>query len=88
MVISSWVTDAGTRKSMQGNRSRDTSPEVEIRKALHAMGLRLRVQYRPIPGLRHAADLAFTRYKLLVYMGGCFWHKCPVHYREPKSNAE
>ncbi|MCK8609312.1 very short patch repair endonuclease [Agromyces sp. C10] len=72
---------------MQGNRGRDTSTEMRVRKALFASGYRYRVNYRPLPSLRRTADIAFTRAKLAVFIDGCFWHGCPLHFTQPKANA-
>lgn len=52
------------------------------------MGLRYRVAARPLPGFRRTADLVFTRVKLAVFVDGCFWHGCPEHYTQTKTNAE
>lgn len=71
---------------MQANKGRDTKPELKLRSALHARGYRFRVNYRPVAGLRRTADIAFTRWKLAVFVDGCFWHGCPQHGTWPKSN--
>ncbi|MFF5442770.1 very short patch repair endonuclease [Streptomyces achromogenes] len=72
--------------SKQG--SRDTAPEVAVRKLLHAMGLRYRVNF-PVPGMpRRTIDIAFSRAKIAVFLDGCFWHGCPQHATHPKSNSE
>jgi DNA mismatch endonuclease, patch repair protein len=73
---------------MQGNRSRDTRPEVAVRSAVHALGLRYRVSARPIPGLRRTADLVFRPLRIAVFVDGCFWHGCPVHFAAPSTNAD
>jgi DNA mismatch endonuclease (patch repair protein) len=65
---------------------RDTAPEVELRRELHRRGLRFRVAYRPVEGLRSTADIAFTRAHVAVYVDGCFWHSCPEHGTMPASN--
>lgn len=72
---------------MQANRGRDTKPEMAVRRAAHAAGLRFRVDYRPIPELNRRADLVFTRAKVAVFVDGCFWHGCPIHHTVAKSNA-
>lgn len=72
---------------MQGNRSRDTKPELAVRRILHAKGLRYRVSFRPLPTLRRTADIVFTRSRVAVFIDGCFWHGCPQHYRAPGSNV-
>lgn len=72
---------------MQANRSRDTAPELALRRALHALGLRYRVCARPIPEVRRTADLVFRPARVAVEVRGCFWHGCPEHYRAPSSNV-
>ena len=76
----------GVRHSMQGNRSRDTKPELAVRSILHARGLRYRVNYKPLSGVRHTADIVFPRARVAVFVDGCWWHRCPEHYKQPKSN--
>ncbi|MFJ8271898.1 very short patch repair endonuclease [Streptomyces sp. NPDC094154] len=87
-VKGSWATSAGTRASMRSNRGRDTKPERRLRSALHKQGLRYRVSVRPVPTLRRTADLLFTRYKVAVFVDGCYWHGCPVHGSMPSSNRD
>ncbi|MEJ2855029.1 MULTISPECIES: very short patch repair endonuclease [unclassified Saccharothrix] len=87
MADPSWATSSATRRSMQANRSRDTKPELQLRRALHAMGLRYRVCARPLPGVRRTVDIAFPSAKLAVEVRGCFWHGCPQHYRAPAANG-
>jgi DNA mismatch endonuclease (patch repair protein) len=83
----SWASSPAVRRVMQGNRSRDTLPEIAVRSAVHAMGLRYRVSARPIKEVRRTADLLFRRSKLAVFIDGCFWHGCPAHHAPPKTNA-
>lgn len=66
---------------MQANRSHDTRPELEVRRALHALGLRYRVGIAPDPSIRRRADIVFTRALVAVFIDGCFWHGCPDHGR-------
>jgi DNA mismatch endonuclease (patch repair protein) len=73
---------------MQGNRSRDTGPEVALRKLLFARGLRYRVGYKPIKGERITVDIAFLGPRVIVLVDGCFWHACPQHHRPPKTHCE
>ncbi|MQA24928.1 MAG: DNA mismatch endonuclease Vsr [Micromonosporaceae bacterium] len=86
MTQDSWATTAAVRKSMQSNRSRDTRPELALRRALHAMGLRYRVCARPLPEVRRTADVVFRPSRVAVEVRGCFWHGCPEHYRAPSAN--
>lgn len=74
---------------MQGNRSRDTQPELAVRRLVHAAGLRYRVDYAPLRNLRRLrADIVFTRAKVAVFVDGCFWHGCPEHHTAAKTNKE
>ncbi len=72
---------------MQGNRKRDTRPEVALRRALHQRGLRYRVCVRPILDLAVSADVVFRTERVAVFLDGCFWHRCPIHHKPPSTNA-
>ncbi|MFF8031117.1 very short patch repair endonuclease [Streptomyces sp. NPDC016626] len=73
---------------MSRQSSRDTAPEVAVRRILHAAGLRYRVNV-PVPGMsRRTIDIVFPKAKIAVFMDGCFWHGCPQHATSPKANAE
>ena len=73
---------------MQSQRTRDTAPEMAVRRLLHAMGLRYRVDRTPIRGLRRRADLVFGPARVAVFIDGCFWHGCPEHGNpRPASNT-
>lgn len=84
----SWASSEATRRSMVGNRSRDTKPELRIRSAVHRRGLRYRVAARPLDGLRRTADLVFRPSKVAVFIDGCYWHGCPEHYLPPKTHSD
>ncbi|MER5520424.1 very short patch repair endonuclease [Streptomyces sp. NPDC002763] len=72
---------------MSRQLSKDTGAELAVRRLLHAAGLRYRVEY-PVPGMpRRRIDVAFTGVKVAVLIDGCFWHGCPLHATQPKSNA-
>jgi DNA mismatch endonuclease (patch repair protein) len=86
--MESWATSKHARAVMQGNRRRDTTPELAIRRILHQRGARYRVDALVIPGLRRRADIVFTRRRVAVFVDGCFWHGCPDHFVPSKSNAE
>jgi len=73
---------------MKRARRRDTRPEIELRSALHRLGLRFRVDRAALPGLRRRADVLFPRARVAVFTDGCFWHSCPEHGTWPKANAE
>lgn len=84
----SWASSPGVRVGMQGNKRRDTRPELAVRRAVHALGLRYFVDRAPLPGLRRRADLVFPRLRLAVFVDGCFWHGCPDHHTVARTNAE
>lgn len=72
---------------MRANRRRDTKPEMAVRRAVHAAGLRYRVDVRPLVQLNRRADLVFSRARVAVFVDGCYWHGCPEHGTVAKSNA-
>ena len=73
---------------MSAARRRDTKPELDVRRLLHARGFRYRVAY-PVPGAaRRSIDIAFTKVKVAVFLDGCFWHGCPEHGTHPRANAD
>lgn len=76
------------RRQMSQQLTRDTAPEVAIRKLVHSQGFRYRVNVLVLPQLRRRADMVFTRRKVAVFIDGCFWHACPEHATQPKANAE
>ena len=79
------LTPEQRRKNMSRIRGKNTSPEMKLRKMLWESGLRgYRVHYK-LPG---KPDIVFTRKKVVVFVDGCFWHKCPVCFRPPETNAE
>lgn len=79
--------DDSIRNRMRRQRRRDTTLELEVRRALHARGYRFRVDFRMEPTLRTRGDIVFTRRRLVVFVDGCFWHGCPEHATAPKNNA-
>lgn len=66
-------------------RGKDTGPEVALRRALWQAGLRYRLGMR-VEGTR--PDLTFPRARLVVFVDGCFWHGCPLHYVRPRTKEE
>lgn len=77
----------GRGRNMQAIRRRDTKPELRLRRALHAAGLRFRKDLRlDLGSVRVRPDVVFTRRKIAVFVDGCFWHACPDHGRRPTHN--
>lgn len=88
-MATSWATSSAARATMRGNVRRDTRPELEVRRLLHAAGMRYRVDYAPLASdRRRRADIVFTRSRVAVFIDGCFWHGCPEHFIAPKANAD
>jgi DNA mismatch endonuclease (patch repair protein) len=72
---------------MRRQLTRDTTPEMAVRRLLHARGLRFRKHY-PVPGApRRSIDVAFPRSKVAIFIDGCYWHGCVEHRTIPKNNA-
>lgn len=71
---------------MSGIRGKDTTPEMIIRKGLHARGFRYRLHDRKLPG---KPDLVFPAYKAVIFIHGCFWHVHDCHlFKWPSSRPE
>lgn len=68
--------------------TRNTAPEMRVRRSLHALGLRYRVHVRPVPAIRRTADIVFSRARVAVFVDGCFWHSCPIHGTAPAANKD
>ena len=68
-------------------RSRDTGPEMTIRRLVHAMGFRYRLHVSSLPG---SPDLVFRARRKVIFVHGCFWHrhKCKLGSRLPKSRLD
>lgn len=75
------------RYRMQQVRRRDTEPEMALRRGLHGLGYRFRVDCSAAAGIHGRADIVFARNRVAVFVDGCFWHGCPDHASWPKSNA-
>jgi DNA mismatch endonuclease, patch repair protein len=80
-VVDRISKDARSR-NMARIRGRETAPELALRRALWAMGLRYRT-HGSVPG---RPDIVFSQARLAVFVDGCFWHSCPEHGVRPKGN--
>lgn len=88
MSSESWASSDAVRNVMRANRGRDTRPELALRRALHAAGLRYRVNARPIPDSRMTVDVIFPKARVAVEVRGCYWHGCQQHHRPSRRNAD
>ena len=70
---------------MRRIRSKDTAPELLVRRLVYSMGYRYRIHYNKLPG---KPDLVFIGRKKVIFVHGCFWHGhiCKKGGRRPKSN--
>ncbi len=75
------------RRTMQAVKSKDTGPELFVRRLLHARGYRYRLHKRDLPG---CPDLVFPSRRKVIFIHGCFWHghHCQRGARVPKSNTD
>lgn len=81
------VTPTRRSEIMARVRSRDTKPEMVVRRLVHAMGYRYRLHAKDLPG---KPDLVFRSRKKVVFIHGCFWHRhaeCALA-RLPKSRQD
>lgn len=82
------IVDKQTRsRMMSGIKSKDTQPEMKVRRFLHGRGFRYRLHDRSLPG---APDICLPRYRLVIFVQGCFWHRhagCKLSYI-PASNQD
>lgn len=78
------LTQEQRRKCMRAIGSKNTRPEITLRKYLHSLGYRY-VLNSKLPG---KPDLAFPSRKTVIFVDGCFWHGCPIHHVKPMSNSD
>ena len=78
------LTPEQRRRCMSRNRGRDTAPEMALRRLCWALGLRYRLNSRLIG----KPDFIFYREKIAVFVDGCFWHGCPIHYVAPATRGD
>lgn len=73
--------------NMSRIKGKDTTPEINVRYALHRLGYRFRLHRRDLPG---NPDIVLPRYKIIIFVHGCFWHRhhmCKYAYT-PKSRKK
>ncbi|WP_075574928.1 very short patch repair endonuclease [Lysobacter antibioticus] len=80
------LTPEQRRLNMSRIRSRNTTPELMLRRGLHADGFRYKLHARDLPG---SPDLVFPRYRAVIFVHGCFWHghDCP-RFKAPSTRRE
>jgi|TARA_Y100001970_G_scaffold51336_1_gene64975 DNA mismatch endonuclease (patch repair protein) len=72
---------------MSSNKAKNTKPELKLRKALYADGIRgYRLNWKKVPG---KPDIAFPGRKIGIFINGCYWHRCPYcELSLPKTNTD
>ena len=82
-----WVMVMTRSQMMSRIGPRDTAPEMVLRRALHASGMRFRLHCRGIPG---TPDIVMRPHRLAIFVHGCFWHRHPGcrHASTPRTNTE
>jgi DNA mismatch endonuclease, patch repair protein len=84
-TVTDFLSKETRSKVMSRIRSRDTLPELALRRSLFAAGVRgWRCHTKSLPG---KPDLAFARWKVAVFVDGCFWHGHPDFFTPGKSGA-
>lgn len=80
------LTPEQRSRCMAAIRSRDTKPEMAVRRMVHAMGYRFRLHRSDLPG---KPDLVLPRHEAVIFVHGCFWHlhNCRTGRVRPKTNA-
>ena len=75
------------RRTMQAVRSKNTAPEMYVRRLLHRRGYRYSLHREDLPG---RPDIVFSSRRKVIFVHGCFWHghNCRRGHRVPKSNTE
>ncbi|MFD0850193.1 very short patch repair endonuclease [Sphingosinicella xenopeptidilytica] len=68
------LTPSARSERMGRVRGRDTKPEMVVRRLIHGMGYRYRLQARDLPG---RPDIVFRKRKKAIFVHGCFWHRHP-----------
>jgi DNA (cytosine-5)-methyltransferase 1 len=79
--------DDATKARMVKQRRAGTKPENRLFDALIARGIVFERNVKPVNGLRREVDGCLPSEKVAVFVDGCFWHGCPTHSRDTKSNT-
>ena len=79
------LTPSQRKFNMSRIRGSDTAPELKIRKMLYSRGIR---GYRTHYNLVGKPDLVFIKRRLVIFIDGCFWHKCPICFKLPSTRTD
>ncbi len=72
-------------KNMQAVKNKKTKLENLVCENLWSKNVRFRRNVKDLPG---KPDIAIKKYRVVIFIDSCFWHKCPIHYKAPATNTE
>ncbi len=72
-------------KNMQAVKNKNTKLENVVMTYLWKQGYRFR---KNVIDLKGKPDISIKKYKLVIFIDSCFWHKCPIHYKTPSTNSK
>lgn len=79
------LTKEQRKKNMTAIKCSNTTIENKVCTDLWKLGYRFRKNVKNLVG---KPDIAIKKYKIVIFIDSCFWHKCPEHFKSPKSNLE
>lgn len=79
------LTKEQRHRNMQAIKSKKTRLENNVTAYLWQNGYRFGKNVKDLKG---KPDIAIKKYKLVIFIDSCFWHKCPVHYKSPATNVD
>lgn len=87
MIPMTTATDPNRSRIMRSVKSKDTKPEMIVRRLVHGMSYRYRLHRKDLPGV---PDLVFGPRRKVIFVHGCFWHghSCKRGNRQPKTNED
>jgi DNA mismatch endonuclease (patch repair protein) len=80
--MADWLSKETRSSIMSSIRSRNTKPELKLKKAIRGLGF----SYQP--KMVGSPDFANSKKKIAIFVHGCFWHKCPKCFRQPTSRTD
>lgn len=76
-----------TRSRIMSKVQRNSKPEQILRKALFRLGYRYSIKHK-FKDLNFIPDIVMVSRKTCIFVDGCFWHRCPICFKEPKTNKD
>ena len=83
--MADWLTPEQRRRVMQAVKSKDTGPEMAVRRLVHGMGYRYRLHKKGLPG---RPDLVFGGRQKVIFVHGCFWHAHTCRSGRPPTSRQ